>query len=162
MGELELTGRARRIHGKFVLISGNYTHPAVDFLNSIDPNSLEDVEEIPTGGDSCIYVGNGKTPKVDENPKPYTPSKGRLQTWSVGGISKRYLQQKGLCYYCKQPLEENFHVDHVEPRCKGGKNEPSNYVLACPECNTRKGGRTPDQVPDLGLTTEQIAQLRLL
>lgn len=35
--------------------------------------------------------------------------------------------------------------DHVVPRSQGGKTEWANIVSACPECNTKKGGRTPEQ-----------------
>jgi hypothetical protein len=36
-------------------------------------------------------------------------------------------------------------VDHVIPRCQGGQSTWSNLVACCGSCNTRKGGRTPEQ-----------------
>ncbi|HJW09501.1 MAG TPA: HNH endonuclease [Holophagaceae bacterium] len=36
-------------------------------------------------------------------------------------------------------------VDHVVPRCQGGKTTWTNLVACCLICNSRKGGRTPDQ-----------------
>lgn len=36
-------------------------------------------------------------------------------------------------------------VDHVIPRCQGGLSTWSNLVACCLPCNTRKGGRTPEQ-----------------
>lgn len=36
-------------------------------------------------------------------------------------------------------------VDHVVPRCQGGPSTWGNLVACCPACNTRKGGRTPEQ-----------------
>jgi hypothetical protein len=36
-------------------------------------------------------------------------------------------------------------VDHVIPRCQGGQSTWTNLVACCKGCNTRKGGRTPDQ-----------------
>ena len=36
-------------------------------------------------------------------------------------------------------------VDHVIPRCQGGKSTWGNLVGCCRACNERKGGRTPEQ-----------------
>lgn len=36
-------------------------------------------------------------------------------------------------------------VDHVKPVCQGGLSTWSNLVACCQPCNTRKGGRTPEQ-----------------
>lgn len=47
------------------------------------------------------------------------------------------------CRYCGGG--EYLAVDHVVPRCQGGGDELSNLVVACKSCNSRKGGRTPEQ-----------------
>ncbi len=50
------------------------------------------------------------------------------------------------CQYCKKTLSRtDSTVDHVVPRTKGGKTSWENIVLACPPCNRKKGGRTPDE-----------------
>lgn len=36
-------------------------------------------------------------------------------------------------------------VDHILPRCQGGLSTWTNLVACCGPCNTRKGGRTPEQ-----------------
>lgn len=36
-------------------------------------------------------------------------------------------------------------VDHIVPRCQGGESTWTNQVACCPSCNSRKGGRTPEQ-----------------
>lgn len=36
-------------------------------------------------------------------------------------------------------------VDHVLPRSRGGSNNLVNLVLACSDCNSRKGARTPGE-----------------
>ena len=36
-------------------------------------------------------------------------------------------------------------LDHVVPRCQGGLSTWSNLVACCLACNSRKGGRTPEQ-----------------
>lgn len=50
------------------------------------------------------------------------------------------------CQYCGKvfPVRE-LTIDHVIPRVQGGGNSWRNLVCACLECNTRKGGRTPEQ-----------------
>jgi len=50
------------------------------------------------------------------------------------------------CQYCSKELGRlDGTVDHVIPRTKGGKTIWQNVVLACPPCNRKKGGRTPDE-----------------
>lgn len=50
------------------------------------------------------------------------------------------------CQYCRKELgKADATVDHVVPRTKGGKTIWQNVVLACPPCNRRKGGRTPEE-----------------
>ena len=49
------------------------------------------------------------------------------------------------CQYCGQQ-SRNLTVDHVIPRHHGGQHNWENLVSACPDCNRRKGGRTPQEV----------------
>lgn len=50
------------------------------------------------------------------------------------------------CVYCNGKATT---MDHVLPRCQGGKSEWTNCAAACEPCNFDKGGRTPAQA---GLT----------
>jgi len=54
-----------------------------------------------------------------------------------------YERDGARCRYCG--ATERLSVDHVVPRCQGGGDEPENLVVACKSCNSRKGGRTPQQ-----------------
>ena len=48
------------------------------------------------------------------------------------------------CQYCgRQPEKSDLTLDHVLPRCRGGKTSWNNMVTACKRCNQRKGNRTP-------------------
>lgn len=50
------------------------------------------------------------------------------------------------CQYCGQTRPVNqLSLDHVVPRSQGGKTNWSNIVCSCLSCNSRKGGRTPEQ-----------------
>ncbi|WP_082053759.1 HNH endonuclease [Gordoniibacillus kamchatkensis] len=47
------------------------------------------------------------------------------------------------CQYCG--TRTNLTIDHVIPEVQGGSMVEENLATACITCNTRKGGRTPDQ-----------------
>lgn len=48
----------------------------------------------------------------------------------------------GLCFYCQKVLKKNnFHIDHLFPKSKGGKNDISNYVPSCDHCNCKKNNK---------------------
>jgi 5-methylcytosine-specific restriction endonuclease McrA len=57
-----------------------------------------------------------------------------------------YARDRSRCQYCgrKFPTSE-LSLDHVIPRSRGGKQEWTNIVCCCLECNVRKGGRTPKE-----------------
>lgn len=55
---------------------------------------------------------------------------------------KQFAKQDGKCYYCQRPLKRlKTNVEHVLARSKGGSNDIKNLVLACWECNKKKGAR---------------------
>jgi 5-methylcytosine-specific restriction endonuclease McrA len=50
------------------------------------------------------------------------------------------------CQYCGDKFaRRELTYDHVVPRRAGGKTVWENIVSACLPCNSRKGGRTPEQ-----------------
>ena len=64
---------------------------------------------------------------------------------------------RGRCQYClmHESLQgATFHVEHINPRSKGGESTLENLALACPRCNLHKADRTtaPDPV-----TGKQVA-----
>jgi len=48
------------------------------------------------------------------------------------------------CQYCGESVRP-LTLDHVVPRHRGGRHTWTNIVTACPVCNRRKGGRTPEE-----------------
>ena len=54
-------------------------------------------------------------------------------------------EQAKVCYWCSDPCEYSFHVDHFYPLSKGGKHELYNLVIACPSCNLRKSAKDPQE-----------------
>lgn len=50
------------------------------------------------------------------------------------------------CQYCGVSLPpQQMSMDHIIPRSRGGKTNWENVVCSCIKCNTRKGGRTPQE-----------------
>ena len=48
-----------------------------------------------------------------------------------------------LCQYCGAPLTRRAAtIDHLHPRCLGGKTTWKNCVTACLACNKKKGHKT--------------------
>lgn len=41
----------------------------------------------------------------------------------------------GLCAYCEEDVEFNYHIDHVLPLSAGGTSDFENLVISCPPCN---------------------------
>ena len=71
----------------------------------------------------------------------------RLPTVAVA-FSRRSVAKRDhhTCQYCGvQPGWERITVDHVLPRSQGGVSSWTNCVAACPDCNTLKANRTPEQ-----------------
>lgn len=56
------------------------------------------------------------------------------------------IRDEGKCQYCNIfiPLGKET-IDHVIPKCKGGKHEWTNIVLSCVSCNQKKGWKSPEQ-----------------
>jgi len=63
-------------------------------------------------------------------------------------------QQEGRCFYCGELMSLSFarrdHIwgnsatlEHLRRRADGGGNGKENLVLACRECNIRRGDRDP-------------------
>lgn len=54
-----------------------------------------------------------------------------------------YLRDNNQCQYCSSKFE--LSLDHVIPRCQGGRTTWENVVVACVKCNLKKAGRTPQE-----------------
>ena len=55
-------------------------------------------------------------------------------------------RDKFTCCFCgKHFPKDELTVDHVIPRCKGGKSTWDNTVTACKPCNNFKDDRTPQE-----------------
>ncbi len=57
-----------------------------------------------------------------------------------------FARDHNRCQYCgKASPTSELSLDHVTPRSQGGQSTWDNLVCCCVTCNSKKGGRTPDQ-----------------
>lgn len=62
---------------------------------------------------------------------------------SKGLTAKLFKLQKGKCPCCKQPLGEDYHMDHKMPLALGGPNIDDNMQLLRSVCNHQKSKKHP-------------------
>jgi 5-methylcytosine-specific restriction endonuclease McrA len=83
--------------------------------------------------------------------KIYTQNRRARKNNNGGNLSSNIVSvlfalQRGKCVVCKKSLKKvGFHLDHIIPLSKGGRNEDKNIQLTCPTCNMKKGGKDPIQ-----------------
>lgn len=57
-----------------------------------------------------------------------------------------FIRDNFTCQYCgKRDTAGNLTMDHVLPRCRGGKTNWLNIATSCEECNIKKMNRTPEE-----------------
>jgi hypothetical protein len=64
-------------------------------------------------------------------------------TLSKDLATKLFNLQKGMCPCCKQPLGNDYHLDHKMPLALGGPNSDGNMQLLRGICNKKKGTLHP-------------------
>lgn len=67
------------------------------------------------------------------------------------------------CFYCLREIQrDDFYLDHLLPRTKGGQNYKTNLVSSCRTCNTKKNAMESEefllQVYRKGLITQEEYQ----
>jgi 5-methylcytosine-specific restriction endonuclease McrA len=53
--------------------------------------------------------------------------------------------QGGVCAYCESSLSGSYHVDHMIPLSRGGRNDWTNLAIVCRNCNLSKGSMTVEE-----------------
>lgn len=80
-------------------------------------------------------------------------------------ISKRvrfevFKRDMFTCQYCGQKAPDVvLHVDHINPVAKGGKNEITNLITCCFDCNS---GKSDKKLSDNSVVVKQQKQLELI
>lgn len=90
-----------------------------------------------------------------------------LRAGAVGRLSAdclrdRILESGGRCEWCALELvRREFELDHIVSLKAGGANRAANLVVACPDCNRRKGRKHPARFA-AELTRERGSQTALV
>lgn len=73
------------------------------------------------------------------------------------------LRDDSKCVYCGATALSSgahLHLDHLTPRSQGGSDEPTNLVMACRSCNSRRQdmslSRWASITPELTFTSRSI------
>lgn len=60
------------------------------------------------------------------------------------------LVSESRCWYCGTALtEKNGTTDHIQPRARGGSNDPSNLVACCKSCNFTKNAHSLEEFREI-------------
>ncbi len=106
-------------------------------------------------GEPCLTVHGGLCratgiPSVLELP-PIIAARGHARAHALSPTpaltnAALFARDQFLCLYCGQEIRrQHLTRDHVVPLSRGGRDIWENVVAACFHCNSRKGGRTPQQ-----------------
>ncbi|MBA2704622.1 MAG: HNH endonuclease [Blastocatellia bacterium] len=60
------------------------------------------------------------------------------RAFSVAQKREIYLRGDGHCQACGQPLDSDWHADHILPHSRGGRTDIINGQSLCQPCNSRK------------------------
>jgi 5-methylcytosine-specific restriction endonuclease McrA len=92
-----------------------------------------------TGLQSTIVLHPIVAARSHAHPRALDPSPALTNT-------ALFARDASMCMYCgKEFGRHSLTRDHVQPISKGGRDTWENVVSACFHCNSRKGGRTPQQ-----------------
>ena len=89
-------------------------------------------------------------------------AKGRLK---APDLRSRILESGGRCEWCGVGLlGKEFELDHVVSLRQRGSNSPANLVVACRDCNRRKGQKHPTRFAaeiysETGQKTQLVARI---
>lgn len=130
-------------HHTLLLTSGMQPHRIVNWRTAIGKLVTGEIEVLESH-DATVSSPSVtfQIPSVARI-KSYVPMNKKGVKFSRENVLSRDNYQ---CQYCghRFPRRE-LNYDHVIPRTQGGKTIWTNIVASCRPCNSRKGGRTPEQ-----------------
>ena len=108
-----------------------------------------------TLGDPCLTVHGGINRHSGERSMlelhPIIAARGHARPQALDPTpaltnAALFARDQHLCLYCgRECHRQQLTRDHVMPLSQGGRDHWENVVAACFHCNSRKGGRTPQQ-----------------
>lgn len=61
-------------------------------------------------------------------------------------IARERAKRWHRCYWCKKRFAGRFHVDHIVAVANGGRHEPANLAISCPDCNVSKSDKPVEKL----------------
>jgi len=108
-----------------------------------------------TLGEPCLSLHGGISRMTGERSvmqlHPIVASRGHARAHALDPTpaltnTALFARDQHLCLYCGKHFSRQLLTrDHVMPISRGGRDVWENVVAACFQCNSRKGGRTPQQ-----------------
>ena len=98
------------------------------------------VSRLQKAADAGALLSGGKLPNVHHRTDiPMRTDVGKIPSYKTHKHTL-YGKQEGKCAGCKHHFPfQNFTIDHIVPRSKGGTDHLENLQLLCNACNSTKG-----------------------
>jgi len=143
-------------------------HPALLLNADYQPMSHTPLS-LWTWQDAVKSVFSGKVTVVDVYPNVYIraanmkmplPSVIALSEYAPHARGQKpaftrknvFLRDRNRCQYCNNEFRTyELTLDHVKPRCMGGRLTWENAVACCAKCNSRKGSLQVHQLKSVGM-----------
>ncbi len=117
--------------------------------NPINVTSLQRGFKLVFKGKAEILTHEANKPITTERKKYKRPTVIRLLRYISVPFRKVKLNRQNVfkrddhkCIYCNS--KDNLTLDHLIPKCKGGKNSWLNLVTSCNTCNVKKDNKDVD------------------
>lgn len=128
----------------------------LDWMSWQDATSLYARDAVAwTLGEPCLTVHGGTSRRTGEQSvvelHPIVAARGHARSHALNPTPALtnmalFARDQQLCLYCGRDCNrQQLTRDHVKPLSQGGRDTWENVVTACFHCNSRKGGRTPQQ-----------------
>lgn len=126
-----------------------------------NPMSLVPLSTIPwTEAIKLIYLNKYNILNYHENWVVHSPSQSFMVPSVIMAKQYKYISNEVkfnrlnllyrddfTCQYCGIRFSaSNLTMDHVKPKCDGGKKNWLNIVMSCRKCNTKKGHKYYDPI----------------
>lgn len=129
---------------KTLLLTQNYELVSILEERKAIKLYVNDKVEVISEWEDSIKIGFCKInfPSVIRLKHPIPVNRG-LTSFSRQAVINR---DNFCCQYCGKKLSYNqVTIDHIVPKCLGGRNEFKNCVVACKGCNGWKGNNSPEK-----------------
>jgi len=96
--------------------------------------------------EASVYYGSDENPEPDwESAALYDHEIAEFPLPPVDDPKRArvYAKTNGWCFYCASIPAA--HIDHMNPRVRGGSNQIENLIGACAKCNLQKNDRTVEE-----------------